>query len=147
MKKEKKIWISLILMFILIIVLSGCSGITGPKMAKINISFDPNPVTYPVEGESWLWETILTECNGVGVTLTSLTFDLYNQDQKVFTDIWDETWVEGLFDSNYLPAFSSLQGGLGLNVQEATHQIITITGVDDNNNQIEAIGRLDFLSQ
>jgi hypothetical protein len=147
MKKEKKIWISLILMFILIIVLSGCSGITGPKMAKINISFDPNPATYPVEGESWLWETILTECNGVGVTLTSLTFDLYNQDQKVFTDIWDETWVEGLFDSNYLPAFSSLQGGLGLNVQEATHQIITITGVDDNNNQIEAIGRLDFLSQ
>lgn len=65
----------------------------------------------------------------------------------MFTDIWDETWVEGLFDSNYLPAFSSLQGGLGLNVQEATHQIITITGVDDNNNQIEAIGRLDFLSQ
>ena len=147
MKKEKKIWISLILVFILIIVLSGCSGITGPKMAKINISFDPNPVTYPIEGESWLWETILTECNGVGVTLTSLTFDLYNQDQKVFNDIWDETWVEGLFDSSYLPAFSSLQGGLGLNVQEATHQIITITGVDDNNNQIEAIGRLDFLSQ
>ena len=147
MKKEKKIWISLILVFILIIVLSGCSGIIGPKMAKINISFDPNPVTYPIEGESWLWETILTECNGVGVTLTSLTFDLYNQDQKVFTDIWDETWVEGLFDSSYLPAFSSLQGGLGLNVQEATHQIITITGVDDNNNQIEAIGRLDFLSQ
>ena len=147
MKREKKIWISLILVFILIIVLSGCSGIIGPKMAKINISFDPNPVTYPIEGESWLWETILTECNGVGVTLTSLTFDLYNQDQKVFTDIWDETWVEGLFDSSYLPAFSSLQGGLGLNVQEATHQIITITGVDDNNNQIEAIGRLDFLSQ
>ena len=147
MKKEKKIWISLILVFILIIVLSGCSGITGPKMAKINITFNPDPVPYPVEGESWLWETILTECNGVGVTLTSLTFDLYNQDQKVFTDIWDETWVEGLFDSNYLPAFSSLQGGLGLNVQEATHQIITITGVDDNNNQIEAISRLDFLSQ
>jgi hypothetical protein len=133
--------------FILIIVLSGYSGIAGPKMSKINISFDPNPVTYPVEGESWLWETILTEYNGVGVTLTSLTFILYNQDQKVFTDIWDETWVEELFDSNYLPAFSSLQGGLGLNVQEATHQIITITGVDDNNNQIEAIGRLDLLSQ
>ena len=147
MKKEKKRWISLILVFILILVLSGGSGITGPKMAKINISFDPNPVTYPVEGESWLWETILTECNGVGVTLTSLTFDLYNQNQKVFTDIWDETWVEGLFDSSYLPAFSSLQGGLGLNVQEATHQIITITGVEDNNNQIEAISRLDFLSQ
>ena len=116
-------------------------------MAKINITFNPDPVPYPVEGEPWLWETILTECNGVGVTLTSLTFDLYNQDQKVFTDIWDETWVEVLFDSNYLPAFSSLQGGLGLNVQEATHQIITITGVDDNNNQIEATGRLDFLSQ
>lgn len=52
MKREKIICLSLILVFILIIVLSGCSGISGPKMAKINITFNPDPVPYPEEGES-----------------------------------------------------------------------------------------------
>jgi len=31
MKREKRVWISLIFVFILMMVLSGCSGVTGPK--------------------------------------------------------------------------------------------------------------------
>ena len=146
-KKQKRILISLLLLFILTIVLSGCSGVTGPKTAKINISFDPNPVPYPGEGGNWAWTLILTESNGMGVTLTNLRFDSYIQEQLVSTEDWPEDWITGLFDSNYLPASSSLQAGLGRKVSDLTHQILTVEGIDDSNNPIETSGRLDFLSQ
>jgi len=145
MKSQKKIWVLLILAVILIVILSGCSGL--PKTAKINVSFDPNPVPYPGEGNDWTWTLILTESNGVGVTLTNLRFDSYNQEQLISTEDWPEDWITGLFDSNYLPASSSLQGGLGRKVSDLTHTIYTVEGIDDNFNPIEATGRLDFLSQ
>lgn len=146
-KKQKRILISLLLLFILTIVLSGCSGVTGPKTAKINIFFDPNPVPYPGEEGNWTWTLILTESNGIGVTLTNLRFDSYIQEQLTSTEDWPEDWITGLFDSNYIPASSSLQAGLGRKVSDLTHIIFTVEGVDDNNNPIEATGRLDFLLQ
>ena len=79
MKKQKRIWISLLLSFILIIVLSGCSGVIGPKTAKINITIDPNPVPYSSENESWSFDIVLNESNGIGVTLNSLKHDSYDQ--------------------------------------------------------------------
>jgi len=145
MKRENKIFVPLILVFILIIILSGCSGL--PKTAKINISFVPSPVPYPAEGDDWTWTLILTESNGVGITLTNLRFDSYNQEQLISTADWSENWITALFGSNYLPASSSLQGGLGRKVSDLTHTIYTVEGIDDNVNPIEATGRLDFLSQ
>ena len=147
MKSQKKMWVLLILAVILMMFLSGCGGVTGLKTAKINISFDPNPVPYPGEGGNWTWTLILTESNGIGVTLTNIKFDSYIQEQFASTENWSEDWITVLFDSNYIPASSSLQGGLGRKVSDLTHQILTVEGVDDDDNPIEAIGRLDFLSQ
>jgi len=98
-------WISLFLSFILILVLSGCSGL--PKTAKINISINPNPVPYDSESGEWLFNLIFSESNGVGVTLISLRFDSYNQEEQLYyTQILYEEDIIDWFESNYLPAFS-----------------------------------------
>ncbi len=145
MKKQKRIWISLLLSFILIIVLSGCTGL--PKTAKINITFDPNPVPCGSENEQWPFNLILTESNGIGVTLISLRIDEYDQEEElVDTTILDEEDIIDWFDSNYLPAFSALQVSLYV-ITERIYDILTVTGIDDNDNPIEATGRVDFLPE
>ena len=147
MKKQKRIWILLLLSFILMVVLSGCSGL--PKTAKLNISIDPNPVPYDSESENWPFDIVLDESNGVGVTLISLRFDSYDQEEQLIdTTIWyeaDEEKITSLFGLNYLSAFSSLQGDVSHNDPLFKYTLLTIEGVDDNNNPIEATGRADFL--
>jgi len=145
MKKQKRIWISLLLSFILIIVLSGCSG---PKTAKINISFVPNPVPYDSETERWKFNLILSESNGVGVTLISLRFDSYDQAEELFyTQILDEEDIIDWFESNYLPAFSTLSNWIFHTDTKRIYDILTVTGIDDNDNPIEVTGRVDFLPE
>ncbi len=145
MKKQKRIWISLLLSFILIVVLSGCSGL--PKTAKINITIDPNPVPYSSENENWSFDIVLDESNGVGVTLISIRFDIYDQaEELVNTQILYEEDIIDWFESNYLPAFSSLSSGTWYTGTDK-YAIITIAGVDDNDNPIEATGRVDFLPE
>lgn len=146
MSSKKDIWVLIFLMLIFMMFLPGCWGTVAPKTAEIEMTFDPNPVPAPDEGKDWKWDTIFTECNGVGVTLTSVTFDLYNQDEKVGTSIWNEEWVEMWLDSNYLPPFGSLEGGGGMKVQNITHQLVTAIGLDDNGYQVESTGRTDFLT-
>ena len=147
MLNKKAIWILTFLMLIFVMFLPGCLGTVIPKTAEIEITFDPNPVPVPNEGEDWKGKIIFTECNGIGITLTSVTFDYYNQDEKIKTSVWDEEWIEQWFGSNYLPAFGLLERGIGLKVQEITHQLVTATGVDDNGYQVEStITRVDFLS-
>ncbi len=144
MKKQKRIWIALFLALTLILILSGCNGNGLPKTAKINITFDPNPVPYD---EDWLYNVILTESNGVGITLTSVRFDLYDQaEELVNTQILYEEDIIDWFESNYLPAFSSLSSGSWYAGTDK-YAIITIAGVDDNDNPIEATGRVDFLPE
>ena len=144
MKKQKRIWISLFLSFILIIVLSGCSGL--PKTAKLNISIVPNPVPYNSETGEWLFNVILTESNGIGVTLISLRFDGYDQEEELFnTQILYEEDIIDWFDSNYLPAFSSLQAIIYHTSTALKYDILTVVGVDDNGNPIEATERIDYL--
>ena len=146
MNKGKRIWISLFLSIILIVVLSGCSGL--PKTANINISFGPNPVPYDSENERWPFNLILTESSGVGVTLISLRFDAYNQEEELFdTQIMYEEDIIDWFDSNYLPAFSALSNLLFHTSTERIYDILTVTGIDDNDNPIEATGRVDYLPQ
>jgi hypothetical protein len=145
MKKQKKIWIPLLLSFILIIVLSGCSGV--PKTAKIDITINPNPVFYNSEDEGWWYYLTFSENNGVGVTLISLRFDGYDQaEELIYTNIYYEEDIIDWFGSNYLPAFSTLSEWVwhtGTN----EYSKITVAGVDDNDNPIEATGRADYLPE
>jgi len=148
MKKQKKIWISLLLSFILIIVLSGCSGVIGPKTAEINITIVPNPVPYNSEDGKWWYNLILSESNGIGVTLNSLRLDQYNQQEQLYgTKILYEEDITDWFGSNYLPAFSALSSWIYVTSTIRKYTILTVEGVDDNNNPIEATGRVDFLPQ
>jgi len=88
-----------------------------------------------------------SENNGVGVTLISLRFDGYDQaEELIYTNIYYEEDIIDWFGSNYLPAFSTLSEWVwhtGTN----KYTIITVAGVDDNDNPIEATGRVDFLPQ
>ena len=150
---KKRIWISLLLSFILIVVLSGCSGL--PKTAKINITIDPNPVPYSSENENWPFDIVLDESNGAGVTLSSLRWDEYNQDEQLFNTQFfyeaNEGKITSWFGSNYLPAFSLLQGDFGYYIapgdEFAKYIVLTFEGVDDNNNPVEATGRVDLQPQ
>ena len=143
---KKRIWISLFLSIILIVIISGCSGL--PKTAKINISIIPNPVPYDTEDEDWPYDLNLNESNGVGVTLISLRFDKYDQEEELFdTQLLYEEDLIDWFDSNYLPAFSSLQVSLYHKSAKIIYEILTMAGVKDNDNSIEATGRVDFLPQ
>jgi len=147
MKREKKVWISLILVFILMMVLSGCSGVTGPKTAKINITINPNPVPYDSEAENWPLDIILDESNGVGVTLTSVRFDSYDQAEELYyTQFLYEEDIIDWFESNYIPAFSILQNDIVYG-GTAKYTIVTVEGIDDNENPIEATARVDLLPQ
>ncbi|MBE3088678.1 MAG: hypothetical protein IMZ41_00180 [Actinobacteria bacterium] len=148
MNKEKRIWIALFLALALMLILSGCSGL--PKTAKINITIEPNPVPYSSENQGWSFNIVLDESNGVGVTLSSLRLDEYNQDEQLSdTAVWGEEKIIGKFGSHYLSAFSLLQGDIGYLVTPgedfAKYIVITIEGLDDNDNPIEATGRVDFL--
>ena len=143
---KKSIWISLFLSFILIVVLSGCSGL--PKIAKINITIDPNPLPYNSETEKWSFNVILIESNGVGVTLISLRFDSYDQEEELFyTQILYEEDIIDWFESNYISAFSSLSSWVYHKSAEKVYDIFTVVGVDDNGNPIEVTVRIDFLPQ
>jgi len=150
MNKGKRIWIALFLALILMVVLSGCSGL--PKTAKINITIDPNPVPYSSENENWPFTIILDESNGVGVTLSSLRWDEYNQqEQLIYTNILYEGDIIDWFESNYIPAFSSLQNNVYYYIipgdELANYVVLTLEGVDDDSNPIEATGRVDLLPQ
>ena len=145
MKREKRIWIALFLALTLMLILSGCSGL--PKTAKLNISIDPNPV--PCSSEDGIWHITMTisESNGVGVSLTSVRFDSYDQEEQLYHSyfLYEEDIIDW-FESNYIPAFSMLQNGIGWS-SSRKYIAVTIEGVDDNNNPIEATGKIDFLPQ
>lgn len=150
MNKRKRILIALFFALTFMVILSGCSGL--PKTAKINITIDPNPVLYNSENQIWAFNIILGESNGVGVTLNSIKLDEYDQDEQLSnTATWGETKIIDKFGSNYLSAFSLLQGNIGYLVAPeedfAKYIIITIEGIDDNNNPVEETARVDFLTQ
>lgn len=155
MNKEKRIWIALFLALTLMLILSGCSGLS--KTAKINITIDPNPVpSVPFSNEIdwWPFDIVLDESNGVGVTLSSLRFDEYNQEEQLSdTTIFYEEDIIYWFGSNYLPAFSSLQlqddfgYWLAAGDEIAKYMILIIEGIDDDENLIEATDRIDLLPQ
>ena len=145
MMKENRIWIVLFFVLTLIIVLSGCSGL--PKIAKLNISIDPNPVPCSSEDGKWHYTMTISESNGVGVSITSLTFNNYDQeDQLIHTQVLDAAEFLGWFEANYIPAFSMVQSGI-VSSSSRKYAIVTVEGIDDNDNLIEATARVDHLPQ
>ena len=145
MNKEKRIWIALFLALTLILILSGCSGL--PKIAEISIVADPNPASYSSGDEKWHYTMTISESNGVGVTLSSIRLDSYDQAEQLFyTQFLYEDDIIDWFESNYIPAFSMLQNGI-THSGIAKYAIITVVGIDDNNNPIEATVRVDYQPQ
>ena len=145
MNSQKKMWMLLILAVISMMILSGCSGI---KTAKVNITIDPNPVPYSSDNERWSFTVVFEESNGIGVTLTRLKLESYSQeDELIDITIWDEEDLNEYWETNYLAAFSSLQNAIYHTNPALKYTILTLEGVDDDNNPIEAIGRADFLPQ
>ena len=146
MNKGKRIWIALFLALTLMLILSGCSGL--PKIAKVDITIVPNPVPFNSEDGKWWYKLILSESNGIGVTLNSLRLDQYDQQEQHYgTKILYEEDIIDWFGSNYLPAFSVLSSWIYVTSTIRKYTLLTVAGVDDNNNPIEATGRVDFLSQ
>jgi len=145
MMKEKKQWIVLFIVLTLIVILAGCSGL--PKIAQLNISVDPNPVPCSSEDGKWHYTMYINESNGVGVTVSSLTFTSYSQeDELIETQILDTVVFFDWFETDYVPAFSTIHNGIvhsGISV----YTFIKVTGIDDNNNPVEATIRIDYLPQ
>lgn len=103
---------------------------------------------YSSKSGVWKYNVILSEGNGIGVTLTDLRFDYYNQQGQLFsTQNLDEEEITDCFDSNYLPAFSTLKDSIYLTRSEFKYTILTVKGVDNNYYTIKATGRVNYLSK
>jgi len=103
-------------------------------------------VPYNSETGEWLFSVILSESNGVGITLTSIRFDSYNQEEQLYyTQILYEEDIIDWFGSNYLPASSSISNWIYYKSAEKIYDILTVTGVDNNDNPIKTTGKVDYL--
>jgi len=145
MMKEKRIWIVLFIALILIAISAGCAGL--PKIAEISIVADPNPVPCSGEDGKWHYTMYISESNGVGVTVNSLSFTSYNQeDELIETQIVDAEEFFEWFETDYIPAFSTIQNGIvhsGISV----YAFVRVAGIDDNDNPVEATIRIDYLPE
>jgi hypothetical protein len=145
MMEEKRTWIVLFIVLTLIVILAGCSGL--PKIAQLGIVVDPNPVPCSSEDGRWYFTMNISESNGVGVTVTSLTFTYYTQEnQLIGTESFDAETFFGWFETDYIPAFSTIQS-VSNYLGTPGYSIATVAGVDDNDNPVEATVRIDYLPQ
>jgi hypothetical protein len=145
MMKENRIWIVLFIALTLIAISAGCTGL--PKIAEISIVADPNPVPYSSEDGKWHYTMNISESNGVGVTVTSLTFTGYNQeDELTYIQILDAEEFFEWFETDYVPAFSTIQNNIN-HSGTSVYSIVRVAGIDDNDNPVEATIRIDYLPQ
>ena len=146
MLKRKNICILTIMVLLILISLSGCTGV---KTANLEISFDPNPVY--CENNELHWRVIISETNGVGVNLKNITIDAYvGDDYTGNSDIFDESWIEGVWGTSYLSAFSSVNYNSGKGPCETNVGVTLkykITGMDDDGHQVEASADLELMEQ
>jgi hypothetical protein len=110
MLRRKNICILIIVVLLILISLSGCTGV---KTANLEISFDPNPV-YCENGHLY-WDVIISETNGIGVNLKNITIDTYVGDDYIGNyHIFDESWMEEALGTSYLSASSSVNYSSGI---------------------------------
>ena len=114
----------------------------------ITVSFDPNPVPVGISSgkEYWTYKITLTETKGVGVTLKTSVLQYYSSDGPSGSPSVNDTkeWFESWLPGAYLPANGKVTVNGRLSVQAITYGEITFTGIDDNDQKIVAIGRVDF---
>lgn len=111
------------------------------ETAKVEITFDPNPV--PCENGYWHWRVIITEVNGIGIKFDKLIV-VYSNNRGSFERVYD---IEEVFrlDAAYLPAYNRASCGFGFPCQDIIYGVFTITAKDDNGNEVKASGKLSFL--
>ena len=114
-----------------------------PGSAKIEITFSANPV--PCENGRWQWRIIFTEVNGIGVKVKNVKRCSYKNSRLLQTIIWDGANVLMWFSDAYLPAYGSVNKGAGFPCQNVTHNVYTVTGIDDNGNEVTAEGKVEFV--
>jgi len=137
--------IFIILITTLIIIYSSYSNIIKlEKIANINISFTPNPVL--CENEIWRWKTTISMEGETIINLKTFSRKIYKENECLVTYVYDETQIEKWLNSAALTAFSPLSFDVDgkFPCQEITHEIDIIEGIDENGNQIESSGRIDF---
>lgn len=123
------------------------STLTVGATAKIEITFNPDPVPCAEVYSYSYFRVILAEVNGIGVKLNKLTMDIYQGKRLLDKRDYDISSIEKWLPSAYLPAHSSASFGACFACQEITHEIVTVTGIDDNGHEITATGSVDFLRQ
>jgi len=146
--KKSKIILAVLILSMMALIFSGCGGVSGPKTAKLNISIEPNPVPYSSEQGLWWYTMNISESNGVGVSITSLTFNYYYQeDQFIGTQVLVASEFFEWFETDYVPAFSAIQNGIDSPSKDTSeyHDIVIVAGIDDNGNSVEATVRIDYL--
>ena len=117
--------------------------------AAVLVSFDPNPVPAGFERNYgfWIYNITLTETGGAGVTFKNLVIQYYSSDGTLGrSTVYDtQKWFTSWLPNAYLPANGKVTTGAGLPVQTLKYGIFTYSGIDDNGNEIEATGRVDFI--
>lgn len=116
--------------------------------AEIEVSFSANPV--PCENGMWEWRAIFTEVTGIGVALENLEICVYRNSRLLRRDTSDKDYLERWllevadFPNAYLPGYGKVDSGGRRPCQDITHMVYTLTGIDDNGNEITAEGRVEL---
>ncbi len=123
------------------------------ETAKLEISFSLNPITS--REERYCWRVILTEVNGVGVKLDELIYTLLKCESTgsyfiSSNKIYDSSEIKNMFsslNSSYLLPYTRVYSNFCISSIADHIVVITITGTDENDNKIEALGEADLLYQ
>jgi len=148
--KTKIVSVVLAVLLIGLVVLPGCVSIQIDReervseIAKIEIIFNPNPVTCQYD-RSCSWQVIIKEVNGVGVKINDLTIERYRDNLLIDIHNYDSFFIEEHLGLAYLPAYGSVDFEAGLSDRAIDYEIVTITGTDDNGHEITARSRVRFL--
>ena len=144
----------IVILLILALLFSGCATnglLPDPsvQVAQLNITFDPNPVPYDSSwGGWWFFVISISESNGVAVDIESITVEFYNwSDELVNTEVWDITEITFWFGTASIAPDSTIYSDVSSFPDTSKYVIMTVEGIDSNDNKVQTTGRMDFLPQ
>lgn len=120
---------------------------TTTVRANLNVSFDPNPVSETKPGV-WNYRVFVEETNGTGVTISS--FQLTNESGKLLLEGDSESFAQ-LFNAcgdqsgGFIPGFDKACSNV-TRTGSAGVDTFTFFGIDENNNKIQASGKVTLTS-
>ncbi len=113
--------------------------------ARITFTYQPNPVT---AGEEYTWEISITEHDNVGVTLSYIRENYYNDEGDVVLSLEaDSDDIVSLFGTNNLPALGTISdtGRASFNISLCgCYGFMEIGGTDANGNNVTSSVRIDI---